>query len=64
MAELEEPQPSIEQLLSVLIVQNQRLYDVLLVMLGEQNREAYENLIATHQELENLGPAPFLMEEE
>lgn len=64
MADLEEQRPSIDQLLSVVIVQNQRIYDVLLVLLGLQDREAYDNLIAKHTDLENLGPAPFLMEEE
>ena len=64
MAELEEQRPTVESLLSVLIVQNQRIYDVLLVLLGKQDEEAYRNLVAAHEKLDNIGPVPFLMEEE
>lgn len=59
MADLEEPRPDIEQLLSVIIVQQQRIYDVLLVLLADQNREAYTNIIGVHESMDNLGPKPF-----
>jgi hypothetical protein len=59
MADLEEPRPDIEQLLSVIVVQNQRMYDVLLVLLANQNREAYTNIIQVHEAMDNLGPKPF-----
>lgn len=64
MSDLEEPRPDVEQLLSILIVQNQRIYDVLLILLGEQNREAYDNIITVHEKMDNLGPAPFLMSDD
>lgn len=63
MSDLEQPSPSIEDLLSVLIVQNQRIYDVLLVLLFKQDAEAFNNLIGKHKEMDNLGPAPFIMED-
>ncbi len=63
MSELQEPKPSLEDLLSVIIVQNQRIYDVLLVDLALKNEESFRNIVEKHKEMDNLGPAPFLMEE-
>jgi hypothetical protein len=57
------PEVAIEQLLSVLILQNQRIYDVLIAILSEQNEEVARNVIAVHEKMDNIGPAPFLMEE-
>lgn len=59
MADLQEPQPDLEQLLSVIIVQNQRIYDVLLVILANSNQEAYNNIIARHESMGHVGPVPF-----
>ncbi len=64
MAELEEPTPPVEQFLSVIIVQNQRIYDVLIAILSEQNEEVARKLLDVHEKMDNIGPAPFLMEEE
>lgn len=59
MADLEELRPDIEQLLSVLIVQQQRIYDVLLLLLADQNEIAYGNIVEAHERMDNLGPKPF-----
>lgn len=63
MSDLEESKPSLENLLSVIIVQNQRIYDVLLVQLALQDEESYRNIVDKHKQMDNLGPAPFIMEE-
>lgn len=63
MGELQEPRASIEELISVLIVQQQRIYDVLLLILSQQDEEHAKRLIQTHENMDNIGPAPFLMEE-
>lgn len=66
MADLyEEPEkPSVEQMLSIIIVQNQRIYDVLLAILGEQNEETSRRVVQVHEQMDNFGPAPFIVEEE
>lgn len=65
MADLfENETPPVEQFLSVIIVQNQRIYDALIAILSEQNEETAKNLLAVHEKMDNIGPAPFLMEEE
>lgn len=56
-------EPSIEDYLKVVITQNQRIYDVLLALLFCENESAYQNLIDTHANFDNVGPAPFITEE-
>lgn len=64
MSELQEPVPDIQSLLSVIILQNQRLYDVLLTILGEQDADACYNLIEVHKQLDNIGPVPYKVNDE
>jgi phosphotransferase system HPr-like phosphotransfer protein len=63
MSDLEEPTPDVQSLISVLILQMQRVYDVLLTILGSQNAEASYNLIEVHKNLENIGPVPYNLNE-
>lgn len=58
--------PTINELLStqldflrMSLVQQMRIYDVLLVLLGEQDKEAADVLMATHAKFENIGPLPY-----
>lgn len=64
MSELEEPVPQVQHLISVLIVQNQRIYDVLLALLGHFDSEASYNLIQLHENMQNIGPVPYKVEDE
>jgi hypothetical protein len=54
--------PTIEQCLSIMVVQLQRIYDIQLVLLALQDREAYENLITKHGKFEGVGPEPWAEE--
>jgi hypothetical protein len=63
MSELEEQTPSVEQLLSIVVVQNQRIYDTLIAILTEQNEEVARRLLDVHEKMDNIGPAPFLVDE-
>jgi hypothetical protein len=64
MSELEESKPSIEQFLSIIVVQNQRLYDVLLALLSQDNEEVARNLIEIHEQMDNISPPPYLVDDE
>lgn len=59
MSELKEQAPSVEDFLMMFYMQQQRTYDVLLVILESINPERYEQLTALHQEFGNVGPLPF-----
>ena len=52
-------EPTIEDYLKVIIVGQQRIYDTLLVMLAENNREAFENLVNQHEKYGHVGPLPY-----
>jgi hypothetical protein len=45
-----------------MVVQLQRIYDIQLVLLALQDRDAYNNLIAKHQSFEGVGPEPWVEE--
>lgn len=64
MSDLQEPTPDIQSLLSVIIIQNQRIYDVLLAILGQYDAEVCYDLIDVHSKLENIGPVPYKVEED
>jgi hypothetical protein len=64
MSDLEQPMPEIQHLLSVIIMQNQRIYDTLLTILGHFDSELSYNLIAVHEQLENIGPVPYKVEDD
>lgn len=64
MSDLQEPAPDIQSLLSVIILQNQRIYDVLLTLLGEQDSDAAYNLIEVHKQLDNIGPVPYKVDDD
>ena len=64
MSELQEPAPDVQSMLSVIILQNQRIYDVLLSILGEQSADACYNLIEIHKQLDNVGPVPYKVNED
>ena len=55
--------PDLLALMSVVILQQQRIYDVLLTILGHENAEAAYNLIKVHEELDNIGPVPYKVDE-
>lgn len=59
MSDLQEPMPEIQHLISVLIVQQQRIYDTMLTLIGHFNSEAAYNLIQVHERMENIGPVPY-----
>ena len=69
MSELEEPQPNISDLRDEIIelqnvmkanwITSQRIYDVLLLLLGHENQEAAQGVIEGHRKFENIGPMPF-----
>jgi hypothetical protein len=61
MSELKEPSPSVEQLLSIVVVQNQRVYDVLLALLSQQSEEVARNLVEVHERMDNISPAPYVV---
>lgn len=56
--------PEIQNLLSVMILQNQRIYDALLTLIGATDSEAAYNLIEVHKRLENIGPVPYKVDDE
>lgn len=64
MSDLQEPTPDVQSLLSVIIMQNQRIYDVLLSILGHYDSEMAYNLIDVHTKLENIGPVPYRIEDD
>jgi hypothetical protein len=54
-------EPNIEDYLKILVVQQQRIYDVLLVLLAESNKTAFTNIVNLHKEFQGgPGPAPYL----
>lgn len=61
MADLYEPdEPTVANLLRVLITQTQRLYDVQLAILEELSEEKSDRLMELHSNFEVVGPAPFI----
>lgn len=61
MAELFEPdEPTVENLLRVLITQTQRLYDVQLAILDKLDPERADQVMETHSNFDVIGPPPFI----
>lgn len=61
MSDLYEPdEPTIENLIRVLITQMQRLYDVQLAILDSLDSERADQVIDTHTKFDVIGPPPFI----
>lgn len=63
MAELEAPHPDPEELMTLLLIQMMRNYDVLMHLLKHFDQESAQELLEKHEKLEQWGPLPFLLEE-
>lgn len=65
MSELEETdKPSIEELLSALLIQSIRNYDVLIHLLALKDKEGADGIYDLHKEFKLYGPMPFAIFEE
>ncbi len=62
MSELEEQKPDQEELLTLLLIQQMRNYDVLMHLLLHFNEETAKQLLTMHENLEQWGPLPFIFE--
>lgn len=66
MSELEEKKeqkPDPEELLTLLLIQQMRNYDVLMQLLFHFDEESAKQLLQMHEKLEQWGPLPFILEE-
>ncbi len=64
MPEPEEEKPSIEELLSALLIQSMRNYDVLIHILAHYDEPAAGKIYDLHKEFGLYGPMPFPIFEE
>lgn len=62
MSELEEDTPSVEELLSLILIQQMRNYDVMIHLLKHFDEESAVTLHEMHSNLETWGPFPFSVE--
>lgn len=64
MSELEDPDvPSVEELLSALLIQEIRNYDVMIHLLAHFDEEGAKKILDLHEGLNLYGPLPFPVEE-
>lgn len=63
MSEVKEQKPDPEELLTLLLIQQMRNYDVLIHLLLHFDEEAAKQLLTMHEKLEQWGPLPFILEE-
>jgi hypothetical protein len=63
VSEVKEPKPDPEELLTLLLIQQMRNYDVLMHLLLHFDEEGARQLLAMHENLEQWGPLPFILEE-
>jgi hypothetical protein len=59
---IEKPDP--EELLTLLLIQSMRNYDVLIHLLKHFDEETAKQLVEMHENLEQWGPLPFKLENE
>lgn len=64
MAELHEEKPAVEDFLSILVVQQQRIYDVLIATLSKTDESVARELIAVHEQMDSIGPMPYQVEDD
>lgn len=64
MSELEEVQPTTEDMLKMILVTQMRIYDVLLTDLRLKNQEITDKLVQAHEKFDNIGPLPFMEEQD
>jgi hypothetical protein len=68
MSELEDPReldsPNMEELLTFVILQQMRMYDVLLAILMDTDQEAAKKLFELHKNHDTWGPPPFIVKVE
>lgn len=64
MSELEEEKPSVEELLSVSLIQQIRNYDLLMHILAHFDEETASSLYDLHESGGLYGPMPFSVVEE
>lgn len=64
MSELEEERPSIEELLSAVLIQQMRSYDVMIHLLAHFDEESAKELYDLHEGFGLYGPMPFPIVEE
>lgn len=56
--------PSVEELLYTIWLTNQRIYETLLLILGNQNRESMDQLLNNHEQFKlEVGPLPFKVDD-
>lgn len=63
MSEQEVEKPSLEELLSALLIQTMRNYDVLLHLLAHYDEEGAGKIYDLHKQFGLYGPMPFPVEE-
>ena len=63
MSEVKEPKPDPEELLTLLLIQEMRNYDVMIHLLMHFDEEVASQLVEKHEKLEQWGPLPFILEE-
>lgn len=64
MSELEDPKtPNTDELLTLLLVQLMRLYDVEMHLLTHFEPSVAKELLAIHEKLEHWSPLPFVVGE-
>ena len=63
MSEVKEQKPDPEELLTLLLIQQMRNYDILMHILLHFDEEGARTLLEIHENLEQWGPLPFVFEE-
>lgn len=63
MSEVKQPKPDPEELLTLLLIQSMRNYDIMIHLLKHFDKETAAQLVARHERLEQWGPLPFILEE-
>lgn len=63
MSESEDEEPSVQEILMLLLHQSMRNYDVLMHLFKHFEPEEASLLVERHEKMELWGPPPFLLEE-
>lgn len=57
-------EPTLEELLTLSLVTQMRIYDALLILIGQNDQSKALSLIKAHSEFDNLGPLPYKVKDE
>jgi hypothetical protein len=60
---MSEERPDPEEILTLLLIQSMRNYDILMHLLKHFDTESARGLVEAHEKMELWGPPPFTVEE-